>query len=234
MNGSHLHRINIAIDGPAGAGKSTVARRVAKALQYIYVDTGAMYRAVTLKALESGLPIEDNEQVGRLANEMDIVLLPGAESQLVLVNGEDVSSRLRSLEINRSVSYVARLETVRERMADLQRRMALEKGVVMDGRDIGTHVLPNAELKVFLTASPRERASRRFQELDPEAGITLDQLENEIAERDRLDQEREIAPLLQAPDARLVDSTGRTVDEVAEEIVQWGLAAVRTILAEEK
>jgi cytidylate kinase len=234
MKGSQLHRINIAIDGPAGAGKSTVARRVAKALQYIYVDTGAMYRAVTLKALESGLPIEDNDRVGRLADEMDIVLLPGADSQLVLVNGEDVSSRLRSLEINRSVSYVARLETVRKRMAELQRRMALDKGVVMDGRDIGTHVLPNAELKVFLTASPRERASRRFQELDPEAGITLDQLENEIAERDRLDQEREIAPLLQAPDARLVDSTGRTVDEVAEEIVQWGLAAVRTILAEEK
>ncbi|MCD9021230.1 (d)CMP kinase [Cohnella silvisoli] len=234
MNVPPLHRINIAIDGPAGAGKSTVARMVAKALQYIYVDTGAMYRAVTLKALESGLPIEDNDRVGRLANELDIVLLPGVDSQRVLVNGEDVSLRLRSLEINRSVSYVARLETVRARMADLQRRMALEKGVVMDGRDIGTHVLPNAELKVFLTASPRERASRRFRELGPEAGITLGQLEKEISERDRLDQEREIAPLLQASDARLIDSTGRTVDEVVEEIVQWGLAAARTILAEEK
>jgi cytidylate kinase len=234
MNVSHLHRINIAIDGPAGAGKSTVAQMVAKALQYIYVDTGAMYRAVTLKALESELPIEDNDRVGRLAYELDIVLLPGADSQRVIVNGEDVSSQLRSLEINRSVSYVARLETVRERMSDLQRRMALEKGVVMDGRDIGTHVLPNAELKVFLTASPRERACRRFQELGADAGITLDQLEKEIAERDRLDQEREIAPLLQAPDARLIDSTGRTVDEVAEEIVQWGLAAARTILAKEK
>ncbi len=234
MNVLYSHRINIAIDGPAGAGKSTVARMVASALQYIYVDTGAMYRAVTLKALESGLSIEDNESVGRLANELDIVLLPGADSQRVLVNGEDVSSRLRTLEINRSVSYVARLETVRRRMADLQRRMALEKGVVMDGRDIGTHVLPDAELKVFLTASPRERASRRFLELGPDAGITLDQLENEIVERDRLDQERDIAPLLQAPDARLIDSTGRTVDEVAEEIVQWGLAEARTILPEEK
>jgi cytidylate kinase len=234
MNVPNSHRINIAIDGPAGAGKSTVARMVAKALQYIYIDSGAMYRAVTLKALESGLSTEDNEGVGRLANELDIDLLPGSNAQLVLVNGIDVSSQLRTLEINRNVSYIARLESVRRRMADLQRRMALEKGVVMDGRDIGTHVLPDAELKVFLTATPRERANRRFQELSPDASITLDQLEAEIAERDRLDQEREIAPLLRAPDARLIDSTSRTVDEVAEEIVQWGLAAARTILAEEK
>lgn len=234
MNVPFSHRINIAIDGPAGAGKSTVARMVAKALQYIYIDTGAMYRAVTLKAIESGLSTEDNESVGRLVSELDIVLLPGTDAQLVLVNGIDVSSQLRTLEINRNVSYIARLESVRRRMADLQRRMALEKGVVMDGRDIGTHVLPDAELKVFLTATPRERANRRFLELGPDASITLDQLEAEIAERDRLDQEREIAPLLRAPDARLIDSTGRMVDEVAEEIVQWGLAAARTILAEEK
>jgi len=234
MNGSHDQRINIAIDGPAGAGKSTVARLVAKALQYVYVDTGAMYRAVTLKALEAGISTEDNELVGRLVKQLDIVLLPGADAQLVLVNGEDVTAQLRSLEINRNVSYIARLESVRKRMSELQRRMAHEKGVVMDGRDIGTHVLPDAELKIFLTATPRERASRRFLELGPNAGITLEQLESEIAERDRLDQEREIAPLLQAPDARLLDSTGRTVDEVAEEIVQWGLAATRTILAEEK
>jgi cytidylate kinase len=234
MNVPYSQRINIAIDGPAGAGKSTVAQMVARALQYIYVDTGSMYRAVTLKALESGLSTEDNDLVGRLANELEIVLLPGTDAQRVLVNGEDVSARLRTLEINRSVSYVARLETVRRRMVELQRRMALEKGVVMDGRDIGTHVLPDAELKVFLTATPRERATRRFMELSPDAEITLDQLEYEIVQRDRLDEEREIAPLLRAPDARLIDSTGRTVDEVAEEIVQWGLAAARTNLAEEK
>ncbi|WP_239614111.1 (d)CMP kinase [Cohnella mopanensis] len=234
MNGSQYTRINIAIDGPAGAGKSTVARLVARALQYVYVDTGAMYRAVTLKALEAGIPTEDNELVGQLVKQLDIVLLPGEAAQLVLVNGVDVTSELRSLEINRNVSYIARLESVRTRMAELQRRMAKEKGVVMDGRDIGTHVLPDAELKIFLTATPRERASRRFLELGPDAGITLEQLEIEISQRDRLDQEREIAPLLQASDARLVDSTGRTVDEVAEEIVQWGLAATRTILAEEK
>ncbi|MFC4599102.1 (d)CMP kinase [Cohnella hongkongensis] len=234
MNASHTHRINIAIDGPAGAGKSTVARKVASALQYVYVDTGAMYRAVTLKTLESGLSTDDDAAVGRLADGLDISLLPGRDAQQVHVNGEDVTSRLRSLEINRNVSYVARLSSVRTRMAELQRRMALNKGVVMDGRDIGTHVLPDAELKVFLTASPRERARRRFLELEPGAEMTLDQLEQEIAERDRLDREREIAPLLQASDARLLDSTGKTVDEVAQEIVQWGLAAVRTISAEEK
>jgi len=227
-------RINIAIDGPAGAGKSTVARMVARDLGYIYVDTGAMYRAVTLKALEAGLSTEDDAAVGKLARELDIALLPGKDGQQVIVNGTDVSQQIRTLDINRNVSYIARLESVRKQMAELQRRMALAKGVVMDGRDIGTHVLPDAELKVFLTATPRERAIRRFKELGDEPGITLDQLEREIAERDRLDQEREIAPLLQAPDARLIDSTGRTIDEVAEQIVQWGLAIARTISTEEK
>jgi len=227
-------RINIAIDGPAGAGKSTVARMVARDLGYIYVDTGAMYRAVTLKALEAGVPLDDNEVVGKLTKALDINLMPGKEGQQVLIDGIDVSPQLRTLDINRNVSYIARLESVRNQMADLQRRMALAKGVVMDGRDIGSHVLPDAELKVFLTATPRERAVRRFKELGDEPGITLDQLEREISERDRLDQERDIAPLLQAPDARLIDSTGRTIDEVAEEIVQWGLAIARTISTEEK
>ena len=227
-------RINIAIDGPAGAGKSTVARMVARDLAYVYVDTGAMYRAVTLKALDAGLPMDDDAAVGKLAIALDIVLLPGKDGQQVIVNGTDVSSQLRTLDINRNVSYIARLESVRKQMAELQRRMALAKGVVMDGRDIGTHVLPDAELKVFLTATPRERAIRRYKELGDEPGITLDQLEREIAERDRLDQEREIAPLLQAPDARLIDSTGRSIDEVAEQIVQWGLAIARTISTEEK
>ncbi|MFC5467797.1 (d)CMP kinase [Cohnella suwonensis] len=234
MNVKMTPRINIAIDGPAGAGKSTVARLAAKALHYIYVDTGAMYRAVTLKALEAGIASDDEVDVGLLAKKLDIELLPGEDGQRVRVNGEDVTSRLRSLEINRNVSYVARSEGVRSRMAELQRLMAQDKGVVMDGRDIGTHVLPGAELKVFLTASPRERAQRRFLELDPASGISLDQLEREIEERDRLDREREIAPLVQAADAILLDSTGLSIEQVAEEIVRWAGAAASTISAEEK
>jgi cytidylate kinase len=228
------HPINIAIDGPAGAGKSTVARLVAERLRYIYVDTGAMYRAVTFIALRRGIPIEDERRIGDLARQLDIVLLPGDARQRVLADGEDITAHIRSLEVSRNVSRVAAIEAVRLRMAELQRQMAKSKGVVMDGRDIGTHVLPDAELKVFLTASPRERALRRYRELGDAPQVTLEQLEHEIAERDRMDREREIAPLVQAPDARYIDSTGRTIEEVVDEIVEWGRAASRTISAGEK
>lgn len=234
MNPSSTRRINIAIDGPAGAGKSTVARLVARDMQYIYVDTGAMYRAVALKAMEAGLSPKDAEQVTELAQRLEIRLIPGPEGQKVLADGEDVSARIRSQEVSRSVSEFAKIEGVRSRMASLQRGMAAEKGVVMDGRDIGTHVLPDAELKVFLTASPRERALRRFRELGDHPGITLEQLEQEIMRRDRNDEQREIAPLIQASDARLVDSTGRSAEDVAKEITEWGKAISRTISAEEK
>jgi cytidylate kinase len=234
MNPHLTPLINIAIDGPAGAGKSTVARMVARDLQYIYIDTGAMYRTVALKAMEADLSADDASGVTDMAERLDIRLLPGLEGQKVFADGEDVSSRIRSLEVNRQVSHFAKIEGVRSRLASLQRRMALEKGVVMDGRDIGTHVLPDAELKVFLTASPRERALRRFKELGDNPGVTLEQLELDIADRDRLDQEREIAPLVRASDARLVDSTGKTAEEVASEIVEWGLTITRTISAEEK
>ncbi len=231
---SSSRRINIAIDGPAGAGKSTVARMVARDMHYIYVDTGAMYRTIALKAKEAGLKPNDAEKVAELARRLEIRLIPGPDGQKVLADGEDVSARIRSQDVSRSVSEYAKIEGVRSRMADLQRRMAAGKGVVMDGRDIGTHVLPDAELKVFLTASPRERALRRFKELGDHPGITLEELEREIAERDRNDRERDIAPLIQASDARLVDSTGRSAEDVAKEITEWGLAISRTISAEEK
>lgn len=234
MNPSGARRINIAIDGPAGAGKSTVARLVARNLQYIYVDTGAMYRAVALKSMEAGLSPADADSVTELAERLEIRLLPGPEGQKVLADGEDVSAKIRSQDVSRVVSEYAKIEGVRNRMAFLQRRMASEKGVVMDGRDIGTHVLPDAELKVFLTASPRERALRRYRELGENPGITLEQLEQEILQRDRNDEQREIAPLIQAPDARFVDSTGRSAEEIAKEITEWGLALTRTISAEEK
>ncbi|MBB6674168.1 (d)CMP kinase [Cohnella nanjingensis] len=233
MNQQSTHPINIAIDGPAGAGKSTVARHVASRLHYIYVDTGAMYRAVTCIALDRGMSPDDEAGVGQLAQTLDLVLLPGEDGQKVLVDGIDVAARIRSHEVNRNVSRVSAIGAVRTRMADLQRRMAQAKGVVMDGRDIGTHVLPDAELKIFLTASPRERALRRYRELGDGAGATLDQLERDIAERDRMDRERDIAPLIQAPDARLIDSTGRSIEDIVDEIVDGGLAAARTISAGE-
>lgn len=227
-------RINIAIDGPAGAGKSTVARLVARALRYLYVDTGAMYRAVTALALEAGLSPDDREAVGRLAQRLHIELVPEADGQRVLVDGRDVTGMLRTQEVNRAVPRVASIEAVRRRMTELQRAMARAKGVVMDGRDIGTHVLPDAELKVFLTASPRERALRRYRELGEGAGVTLEQLEREIIERDRMDEQRELAPLLRAPDARLLDSTGMSVDDVVRQIVEWGQEAARTFSVGEK
>ncbi|CAI6057928.1 (d)CMP kinase [Cohnella sp. JJ-181] len=233
MNVRYPHRINIAIDGPAGAGKSTVARLVASRLQYVYVDTGAMYRAVTCIALERGLAVADEAGLASLADTLDITLLPGEGGQVVLADGDDVTDRIRSREVTASVSRVSANAAVRRRMSELQRRMATAKGVVMDGRDIGTHVLPDAELKVFLTASPRERATRRYLELGDDAGVTLDQLEQEIAQRDRMDSEREIAPLRQAADAVLIDSTGRTVTEIVEEIVSFGLKAAGSIAAGE-
>ncbi|WP_217592734.1 (d)CMP kinase [Cohnella sp. GbtcB17] len=229
MNERYPHRINIAIDGPAGAGKSTVARLGASTLRYVYVDTGAMYRAVTYVALSRGVRIDDEAGLASLASGLDIALLPGEDGQIVLADGDDVTGSIRTREVTASVSLVSANAAVRSRMSELQRRMAAAKGVVMDGRDIGTHVLPDAELKVFLTASPRERATRRFLELGDKPGVTLDQLEEEIALRDRMDSERDIAPLRQAEDALLIDSTGRSINEIVDEIVSLGLAAAQAV-----
>ncbi|MDI4645457.1 (d)CMP kinase [Cohnella hashimotonis] len=233
MNERYPHRINIAIDGPAGAGKSTVARLVASELHYVYVDTGAMYRAVTFVAQSRGLQLNDSDSLASLASGLDISLLPGEGGQIVLADGKDVTGLIRSREVTAAVSLVSANAAVRSRMSELQRRMAAAKGVVMDGRDIGTHVLPDAELKVFLTASPRERASRRFLELGDKPAVTLDQLEGEIALRDRMDSEREIAPLRQAADALLIDSTGRSIAEIVDEIVSLGRTAAQAIAARE-
>ncbi|MCF2937585.1 (d)CMP kinase [Paenibacillus alkaliterrae] len=223
-------RMNIAIDGPAGAGKSTVARKVAEQLGYVYIDTGAMYRAVTLCAQRAGVSAEQPDKLDQLARSLQIEIEPGEHGQSVFINGEEVTSLIRSREVTLQVSHFAANETVREVLGTMQRQLAARKGVVMDGRDIGSHVLPDAELKIFLTASVKERAMRRFREIADSQIITLEQLETEIAERDRLDEQRDISPLVCASDAVVLDSTGMTIDEVIQAIVKLS----RTKMAEAK
>lgn len=214
-----MDKINIALDGPAGAGKSTVARLVAKELGYVYIDTGAMYRAITWKALFNGLTPDNTDEISRMAIETVVSLQPGAHGQTVYVDGLDVTDQIRDRDVNQQVSQISAIPEVRDTMTKRQQELAINKGVVMDGRDIGTNVLPEAEIKVFLTASSRVRAQRRYNELrDPD--LTLDELEQEIIRRDRLDRNREHAPLCQAEDAILVDSTEMSQDEVVRTILQ--------------
>ncbi len=222
--------MNIAIDGPAGAGKSTVARKVAEQLGYVYIDTGSMYRAVTLIAQRAGVTADQTAKLAELVRSLEIELEPGEQGQSVFVNGENVTALIRSREVTLQVSHFAANETVREVLGVMQRKLAERKGVVMDGRDIGSHVLPNAELKIFLTASVKERALRRYREIADSQTITLEQLEAEIAERDRLDEQRDISPLICASDAVVLDSTAMTIDEVIHAIVKLS----RTKMAEAK
>lgn len=214
-------RPNIAIDGPAGAGKSTVARLVAKRLGYLYIDTGAMYRAVTLKALRYGMDLEDHIKLAELASNISIKLKAGTEGKLtVLMDGEDVTQEIRLPSVSNSVSLVARVPAVRRKLIELQRDMAREGGVVMEGRDIGKVVLPDARIKIFLTAATGERARRRWKELtDKGIRVGQQQVEDEINNRDFIDTSREIDPLAPAPDAVIIDSTSYTVDGVVNLIV---------------
>ncbi|WP_438445582.1 (d)CMP kinase [Gorillibacterium sp. sgz5001074] len=213
-----MGKFNIALDGPAGAGKSTVARLVAKELDFVYVDTGAMYRAITWKILSEGIPLSDTEKIAQTAARTHIVIKPGPLGQTVELDGTDVTERIRSTEINQHVSHVAAIPRVREVLVHLQKQMASSKGVVMDGRDIGTSVLPDAEVKVYLTASARRRAERRFQELT-EPGMTLEELERDIERRDQLDRERKVSPLRQAEDAILLDSTDMSLEQVVHAVL---------------
>jgi len=202
----------IAVDGPAGAGKSTVSKICAARLGYTYIDTGAMYRAVALKVLQSGKDAVD------VASDIQIEL---DESARVFVDGRDVTNQIRTPEVSRAASDVAKIGFVRKRLTELQRQMAARGSVIMDGRDIGTQVLPNADLKIFLTASADERARRRFEELKAKGiAADIDNIREEIIARDKQDSEREIAPLAQAADAVPVDSTRMTIDEVVAEILR--------------
>ncbi|MFY0543033.1 (d)CMP kinase [Brevibacillus sp. H7] len=213
--------MNIAIDGPAGAGKSTVAQKVAGRLEFVYIDTGSMYRALAWAVLHNGVPVDDEQAVSDLLQNNTIELQRVNSVQRVLWNGRDITEEIRTPEVSQYASIVASYGSVRRQMLVLQRKMAEQGNVVMDGRDIGTHVLPDAEVKIFLTASIRERAERRLKELLAKGHVTdLETLEAEIAERDKRDMERDVAPLRQAEDAVLVDTTGLSIDQVVDRILQ--------------
>ncbi len=224
--GGHMKKISIAIDGPAAAGKSTVAKIVAKKLNYIYVDTGAMYRSLTYQAIKNGIDLQNEELLMELLDKTDITLEATESGQIVRVNGHEVTSEIRNSEVTNNVSYVAKHKLVREEMVRRQQQFASQGGVVMDGRDIGTHVIPHAEVKVFLLASVEERAQRRHTEnLEKGFPSDLEKLKEEIAARDKLDSEREVAPLKKADDAVEVDTTSKSIEEVVELIM--GLARER-------
>lgn len=206
--------INIAVDGPAGAGKSSIARAVAEEIGYIYVDTGALYRSIALYAIENKL---DNDSLIKSLDKINIRLEFIDKCQHVILNGNDVSDKIRTPEVSMVASKVSAIPKVREFLFELQKKIAEENNIIMDGRDIGTVVLPNADLKVFLTASAEERASRRFKEMT-DSSITYEQVLEDIKQRDYNDMNREIAPLKQAEDAVLLDTTGMTIDEVKRKL----------------
>lgn len=214
-------RPNIAIDGPAGAGKSTVARLVANKLGFTYIDTGAMYRALTWKALQLKIPLE-KEPLADLARNTKITFLqvPNQDTQKVLCDGTDVTEEIRSPEVSKWVSLVSSFADVRHELTNLQQKYASAGGAVMDGRDIGTVVLPNASFKFFLTASLEERSRRRYEELTRRGvPVTLSAIYQEIKARDEADQNREIAPLVVAEDAVVIDTTNLSIEQVVDRIV---------------
>lgn len=212
---------SIAIDGPAGAGKSTIAKKIAKKLDFIYVDTGAMYRALALYFIRNKISSNDKEQIEKACDRVDVTIEYKDGEQQVLLNGENVSGLIRTEEVGNMASASSVYPVVRLKLVELQRSLASKTNVVMDGREIGTFVLPEANLKIYLTASSEERARRRFLELK-EKGIAADigEIEKDIIERDTRDMNREFAPLKQADDAIVLDSSNMTIDEVVETIIK--------------
>lgn len=206
--------INVAVDGPAGAGKSSIAKAVAEEIGFIYVDTGALYRSVALYALENDL---DNDSLIASLYKINIRLEFINGSQHVILNEDDVSDKIRTSDVSMNASKVSALPEVRKYLFDLQKKIAAENNIIMDGRDIGTVVLPDADLKVFLTASAEERANRRFLEVR-DSNITYEKVREEIKQRDYNDMHRDISPLRQADDAVLLDTTGMTIDEVKNKL----------------
>ena len=212
---------NIAVDGPAGAGKSTIARLVAERLGFVYVDTGAMYRAIALFCLRREIALEDEAQVSSAVSEARITISHQDGVQQVMLNGENVSGLIRTEQGGNTASTISAYPAVRAHLLNLQRELAASTNVIMDGRDIGTCVLPKAQTKIYLTASPKVRAMRRFKELK-EKGVmcNLQEIEQDIIERDQKDMNRLIAPLKQAEDAVFVDGSDMTIEEVVSAIIR--------------
>lgn len=211
---------NIAIDGPAGAGKSTVAQKVAKELSFVYVDTGAMYRAMALYLLRKGVNCEKPDEIGEACQNAEISIEYQNGEQIVLLDGENVNAHLRTEEVSAMASVSSAVPRVREKLLDLQRKLARTMSVVMDGRDIGTTILPDADVKIYLTASSLTRARRRYLEYQEKGeACDLAEIQKTIEERDQRDMTREISPLCQAEDAVLVDSSELTIDETVEKIL---------------
>ena len=214
-------RINIAVDGPAGAGKSTIAKLVAKKRNLIYVDTGAMYRAMALLMIRNGVDVSDTERIISLAETADISIAYEKGEQVVLLNGENVNAFLRTEAVGNAASAVSAIGAVRKKLVQLQQQLAAKSDCIMDGRDIGTCVLPNASCKIYLTASSAVRAKRRFDELTAKGEeCDYDKILADIEARDYRDMHREISPLKQAPDAILVDSSDMTVEDVVDRIIE--------------
>ena len=218
--------INIAIDGPAGAGKSTIAKRVAKELEYIYVDTGAMYRAMAYYFLQKGISPEDEGKISEECKNAEISIAYQNGEQQVILNGENVTAYIRKEEVGNMASATSVYPKVREKLVELQKELAKKSNVIMDGRDIGIRVLPNATLKVFLTASAEERARRRFLELQKK-GLTdtYDEVLAELKKRDDQDMHRAVDPLQVAPGARVLDSTELDMGQVGDTMVAWAKEA---------
>ena len=210
----------VALDGPAGSGKGTVTREDAKKMNLINIDTGAMYRSVTLLMIRQNVKLEDEEKIKEILDKIDIKFGIENREQKVYLNGEDVSLLIRTKEVNEFVSPVSTIKIVRERLADMQREMSKAIDVIMEGRDIGTNVFPNADVKIYLDATPEERAKRRFKQ-NEEKGIQIpyEEILESVKNRDYIDSHREIAPLKQAEDAIYIDSTNMSIDEVVEEII---------------
>ncbi len=213
---------NVAIDGPAGAGKSTIAKLVAKEKGYIYVDTGAMYRGLAIHFIKRGLKAEDIKGIVEACKDAEVSIVYENDVQQIYLNGENVTTMLRTEEVGNMASKTSAIPAVREKLLELQRTLAREKDVIMDGRDIGTNILPNADVKIYLTASVETRATRRYKELlEKGENCVYEEIAQDIKERDERDMNREIAPLKQAEDAILVDSSEMTIEEVVKTICSY-------------